>query len=78
MPDHVHLLIQPGDGYNISKIMFSIKQFTQDINRIMGFNEFKDVPVEKADKRLSAFSTGTFDEIEWQKFFHDHMATRET
>ena len=41
LPDHVHLLIQPGDEFNISKVMFSIKkQFSHDVNRVIGYNDF--------------------------------------
>lgn len=70
--DHFHLMIQPNDEFNISDVMFSIKkQFSHDINRIIGFNKlYVDVNADKrstqpevdkrstqpeADKRLSAF-----------------------
>ena len=34
--DHVHLLIQPGDKYNISKVIQSVKkEFSRDINYIL-------------------------------------------
>ncbi len=36
MPDHIHLLIEPGDKYNISKIMQFIKRhFSRNINYIL-------------------------------------------
>ncbi len=52
--DHFHLQIQPGDKFNISDVMFSIKkQFSHDVNRVMGFNKL--YPHLKAGKRLPAF-----------------------
>ena len=37
--EHIHLLLQPGDEFDYSKIMFSIKkQFSQNINTVMGYN----------------------------------------
>ncbi|QQR82948.1 transposase [Candidatus Peregrinibacteria bacterium] len=40
MHDHLHLLIQPTVGSNISRVMFSLKkQFSHDVNRIIGENE---------------------------------------
>ncbi len=38
--EHLHLLLKPNGKYNISNIMFSLKkQFSHDVNRVMGFNE---------------------------------------
>ena len=40
IPDHVHLLINPGEKFNISEIMFSIKkQFLHNVNRVIGENK---------------------------------------
>lgn len=37
-PDHVHLLLQPSEYYNISQIIQSLKQsFTRDINNIVAY-----------------------------------------
>jgi REP element-mobilizing transposase RayT len=86
MPDHVHLLIQPGDGFNISEIMFSIKkQFAHDMNRIMGFNEFNDIPTNSnhgtggstrsfRDKFITIYGRPhPFPKFQWQESFHDHI-----
>ena len=40
--DHLHLLIQPGKKFNVSKIIHFIKKnASNNINKIMGFNEFE-------------------------------------
>ena len=81
--DHFHLQVQPGDKFNISDVMFSIKkQFSHDVNRIMGYNKlYFDVKSEtlKAGKRLPAFRVSSTDEmaiIKHQKFvtqLHDRF-----
>jgi REP element-mobilizing transposase RayT len=39
--DHFHLLVQPDDDFNISKIMQFLKRnFSRDINYIMDFNKY--------------------------------------
>lgn len=39
MPDHVHLLITPGENNSYSRIMFSLKkQSSHNANRILGYN----------------------------------------
>jgi len=39
--DHIHLLIQPSDKFDISKVMQFLKRnFSRDINCIMGFNKY--------------------------------------
>jgi len=44
MWDHVHLMIRPAMGeYNYSEIMKSLKkQFTHNVNRVMGFNDLNN------------------------------------
>ncbi|HPA72468.1 MAG TPA: transposase, partial [Spirochaetota bacterium] len=46
MPDHVHLLITPGDNHSYSRIMFSMKkQSSHNMNRLLGYNHvFPDDP----------------------------------
>ncbi len=37
--DHFHMLLKPSEGFDISKVMFSLKkQFSHDANRVLGFN----------------------------------------
>ncbi len=37
MPNHVHILITPADGYSLAEIMHSIKSFTANFaNKILG------------------------------------------
>ncbi len=45
MPDHVHMIIQPGAKSNFSIIMFSLKkQFSHNANRVMGYNNMNHAP----------------------------------
>lgn len=38
--DHFHLMVQPEDDWSVSDVMFSIKkQFSHNVNRVMGFNK---------------------------------------
>ena len=40
LPDHVHLMIEPGDKFNISKIMKSLKEnFSRDSNKLLIQND---------------------------------------
>ena len=40
IPNHIHLLLKPGNDFNISKVMQSLKQNVScDINRIINHNE---------------------------------------
>jgi len=83
MPDHVHVLIQPHDGYNYSKIMFSIKkQFSHNANRVMGYNPFPDYENDEMNIKLQHYrdkflkkypSTCPYPRFLWQKSFHDHI-----
>ncbi len=71
MPDHVHLLITPGDDHSYSRIMFSLKkQSSHNMNRILGYNlvfydepgripgnDGQDVPEESA-QALARFHGG--------------------
>ncbi len=42
--DHVHLLIEPGERYNISQIMQAVKKgFARDINYVFNFNKYSNV-----------------------------------
>ena len=62
-PDHIHLLIQPGNKNNYSEIMRSIKtNFSRNINFVMGFNEL--INVMKVGLRNPAF---------FIPFFKKHM-----
>jgi REP element-mobilizing transposase RayT len=83
--DHFHLVIRPIGEWNYSEIMFSIKkQFSHNVNIVMGFNPFSaPVPTNarpsqippKAGNRLPAFggddSSGSRLRPEFQKFAPD-------
>ena len=52
--DHIHILFQPSDEFDISKVMFSIKkQFSHNCNVVMGYNKPYIPP--KANNQLFAF-----------------------
>ncbi|USN54046.1 MAG: transposase [Candidatus Nomurabacteria bacterium] len=82
MPDHVHILIEPGVRYSISKSMFTIKkQFAHEANRMLGWNDKRIINFSSAGEqtfvRLREFvnlhhpSYGQ--KFHWQKSFHDHV-----
>ncbi len=51
--DHLNLIIHPGSEFNISKIMFSIKkQFSHNVNRVIGYNELSHNEGEQTFVRL--------------------------
>jgi len=79
--DHIHLLIQPNDGYNISQIMESLKgNSSRNINKIIGFSWVEGDPTLG---RLRLFRNNfinkygidksTLPIFKWQKSFHDHI-----
>ncbi|SRR5690606_12397225 len=56
-PDHIHILLKPGENANISEIMRSLKtNSSRNINRLIDFN---------SNRRLKKFK--------WQKSFNDHI-----
>ena len=51
--DHFHLLIRPNDEFDLSDVMFSIKkQFSHNINRIIGYNPIPEGAQALARLRL--------------------------
>jgi len=85
--DHFHLLIQPGDEFNISKIMKSLKENVScDANRILYPNEGgtpasrlqviydNKFDISKYKMRLQAKypADHPFPQFAWQSSFHDH------
>ncbi|MDD4332619.1 MAG: transposase [Patescibacteria group bacterium] len=67
VPDHAHLLIKSGEKFNISEKMFSIKkQFSHDVNRVLGFNEPypENVKIEGGQ---------TFARLQWEKIIFPHQ-----
>jgi putative transposase len=56
-PDHVHLLIRPGDDANYSEILRSLKtNFSRNASRVLA---------RRGDPAIPKFR--------WQKSFHDHI-----
>ena len=56
----MNLIIHPNDEFNISKIMFSIKkQFSHNMNKIMGYIEFPYNEGEQTFVRLRCKGTGS-------------------
>jgi REP element-mobilizing transposase RayT len=85
--DHLNLLIQPGDKFNISIIIKSLKEnISRDINYVI-FNYINEgdtstcrLPVRKLlgdfrDKFVTKHgrSQNTIPRFKWQKSFHDHI-----
>ena len=87
--DHLNLLIQPNEKYNISNVMQAIKKETsRDINRIILNNIEGDIPECRLHEcRLQArgliakfqnqfikkYKNNEWPEFRWQKSFHDHV-----
>ncbi len=58
--DHFHMLLQPGDEFNYSDVMFSVKkQFSHNVNVILGYNK-PYTPSEGAQSiaRLRGYDVG--------------------
>lgn len=51
--DHFHLLIQPNDEFNISKVMQFLKRhISRDMNYVTGYNKY-DQPTTEGHSRMS-------------------------
>ena len=81
--DHVHLLIEPSDKWNYSKIMQSLKRnFSHNANIVMreieGANNYSRLQfrgfLEKFRNQLiqKYGHTKPFPKFQWHKSFHDH------
>lgn len=85
--DHVHLLIQPGDKYNISGIIKSLKEnLSRDINYIIlnrGPREgdtstcrlrIRELMLQYQSQFIRKYGQNQFrfPKFRWQKSFHDH------
>ncbi|MCK4553745.1 transposase [Candidatus Parcubacteria bacterium] len=62
--DHVHLLLKPNGEFNVSQIMFSIKkQFSHDVNRVIGENKlYSKIDANKDKKKDKFFEYGNENE----------------
>jgi REP element-mobilizing transposase RayT len=80
--DHAHLLLKPGRGYNVSKIIQNLKMNTsRNINKIMGYetdesaNTYSRFDIGKYRKAF-IHKYGKFQSemprFQWQKSFHTH------
>jgi putative transposase len=81
MPDHVHLLIRPGEKFNYSDIMHNFKRTSS-----LHINWLLKTHCEGADiyprlripekiyylKRYYKINSKLFPKFRWQKSFHDH------
>jgi len=87
MPDHVHLLLRPGNDFNISKVMKSIKENTsRDINYVIKnalyegdtstcrFHIRQMLQKYQFDFLYHQTQTPPF---KWQKSFYDHVIRTE-
>ncbi len=81
LEDHVHLLLKPGNEFNISNVMHFIKRhFTRDANILIGINplqqegEDRDLRLLKIRKFMSKSKNAKLllPQFRWQHSFHDH------
>ncbi|MCA9386548.1 transposase [Candidatus Dojkabacteria bacterium] len=88
MYDHVHLLIKPGDQFNISECVHVIKRhFARDVNILLKNKEINLPEGEDRDPRLQINelildnlgnkSLRIFPKFQWQRSFHDHLIRNE-
>ncbi len=87
--DHLNLLIQPNEKYNISQVIKSLKEnVSRDINYII-FNENNEGDtstcrlqvrgsITKYQKQfIEKYSSHDYPKFKWQKSFHDHVIRNE-
>jgi len=86
IPDHIQLLIQPNDEYNISKVIKSLKENTsRDINNIILNRQsegdtstcrlrIRELIKEYQNQFIQKYGNNQFQfpKFKWQKSFHDH------
>ncbi|HPI67534.1 MAG TPA: hypothetical protein PKZ16_03280 [bacterium] len=85
MYDHINLLIQPSDEFNISKIMKSLKEnVARDINYII-FNQRNEGDTSTCRLQIrgsilkfqslfkNRYRSKIFPKFQWQASFHDHI-----
>jgi len=83
--DHAHLLLKPGRGYNVSKIIQGLKKnVSQDINKLIGIypegansnSRLRRVDITKYFQKINKKykkHPDMFPQFAWQKSFHDHV-----
>jgi REP element-mobilizing transposase RayT len=79
-PEHVHLLLQPGKRFNVSKIMQAVKKnFSQDSNKLLGHEPNAEGTNSNSRLRCVDLSKyrgkikGKIPKFKWQKSYHDHI-----
>jgi len=85
--DHIHLLLEPSDEWNISNIMHFLKRnFSRNINIVMGYSEFSKIG-ESADNYphfrvrkqfFQKYPKTPFPTFQWQKSYYDHIIRDES
>ena len=80
IPDHVHLLLKPDGKFNISQIMFSIKkQFSHDVNRVIGENKlYSKIDASQDKKKDKFFECGNDSEHKYFENEHKHPEGEQT
>ena len=85
LPNHIHLLINPNDKFDISKIMKSLKEnFSRDVNKLLNPNHsFNAGDTSTCRLPINRFINQnkkhhfTLPKFKWQKSFHDHIMRNE-
>jgi REP element-mobilizing transposase RayT len=66
--DHLHLLLQPCDKYDISKVMHNLKMnLSRNINKVI---DYKDPVGEDTYPHLRG---NNYPKFKWQRGFYDHV-----
>lgn len=88
MYNHIHLIIKPGNTYNVSKCIHTIKRhFSRDCNILLGYENINKTLTnyegEHRDARLRVNKViqnnignrvfQSFPKFKWQRSFHDHI-----
>lgn len=78
LPEHVHLLIEPGEEYNISQVMQALKKnISQDVNKVIGFypeGENSNSRLRKVDVSIYKYNKFVnFPKFQWHQSYYDHI-----
>ncbi|KAF0134457.1 MAG: Uncharacterized protein FD145_682 [Candidatus Saganbacteria bacterium] len=76
--NHMHLLIQPNEIFNISKVMQAIKKnYAQDVNKLLGYynegensnSRLREVDLRKYEGKIKE----PLPQFKWQNSYHDRI-----
>jgi REP element-mobilizing transposase RayT len=81
LTDHIHLLLEPGEKYNISKVMKSLKEnFSRDANKLLDYHPYESSVSDTSTCRICVREYLKTNQqriktihFEWQKSYHHHI-----